>query len=82
MDEKQIEQTVLTTKIVLTLTVGEINKILAIISKYPFEEVSHLIGRIHEEGQPQINKVIADLQAASDKEASNKEAPTEGQPTV
>lgn len=71
MDEKQMEQAVLGSKIVLTLTVEEINKILSIISKYPFEEVAQLVRRVHDEGQPQINKVIADLQAKAAKEAES-----------
>lgn len=74
MDEKQMEQIVLSSKIVLTMTVEEINKILSIISKYPFDEVNQLIRRFHEEGQPQINAVIAKLQKEQTAEAAAAES--------
>jgi len=68
MTEQEIEQQVLNSKIILSLSVHEVNKLLSIVGKFPFEEVQTLIARIHEEGQPQINKIVADLKAAAEAE--------------
>ena len=70
MTEKELEQAVLGTTITLSLTVGEVNQVLAIIGKYPFDEVNRLVVRIHEEGQPQINKIVEDLKAKAEPEAT------------
>lgn len=64
MNEKEIEQAVLASKITLTLTVGEVNMVLGLIGKYPFEEVNGLVKRIHDEGQPQIQAFVEGLKAA------------------
>lgn len=61
--ELEREKTVLGTKVVLTLSVQQINGILAILGKYPFEEIQGIIGDIHRDCQPQVNKIIADLDA-------------------
>jgi len=61
MNEQQIEQAVLDSKLILSLTVKEINQMLTIVGRYPFDEVHALIQRIKEEGQPQINAILAKL---------------------
>lgn len=66
LNDKEMEQAILKSNIVLTLTVNETNQILSIIGKYPFEEVQNLIRRIQDEGQPQINAIAAKLTAASE----------------
>lgn len=67
--EQQLEQEVLGSKIVLTLSVHEVNQILSIIGKYPFEEVASLVQRIQTEGQPQINATISKLKAEDEANA-------------
>lgn len=68
--EKEIEHAVLGSKIVLTMSVHEINQILSIVGKYPFEEVQALVRNIQDAGQPQINATIAQLKAED--EAASK----------
>lgn len=68
--EKELEQAVLSSKIVLTLSVYQINQLLSIVGKYPFEEVQALIREIQDAGQPQINATIAKLKAED--EAADK----------
>lgn len=64
--EKELEQAVLASKIVLTLSVYQINQLLSVVGKFPFEEVQSLIREIQESGQPQINATIAKLRAEDD----------------
>lgn len=69
-NEKELEQAVLASKIVLTLSVHQINQLLSIVGKFPFEEVQSLIREIQEVGQPQINATITKLKAED--EAADK----------
>lgn len=64
LTDKEVEQAVLATKITLALTVAEVNMILGLIGKYPFEEVNGLVARVHEQGQPQIAAFVTKLQEA------------------
>lgn len=70
--ETEIERAVLSSKIVLTLSVHEVNQILSIIGKFPFEEVQALVRNIQDLGQPQINATITKLKAED--EANSKVA--------
>lgn len=38
----------------LELDVNEVNTILRVLSKHPFEEVFQLIGKIKQQGEPQV----------------------------
>lgn len=51
-------------EIELSLTLNEINIILASLSKHPFDEISQLIGKIRSQGEEQISA----LQAAAETE--------------
>lgn len=79
-NEQDIERAVLESTIGLTLTVDEVNKLLSIVSKFPFEEVSRLIARIHEEGQPQINATVAKLKAQAETETPKSPELVEAEP--
>ena len=63
MNDLEIEQAVLDSSITLTFKVSDINKLLSIVGKYPFEEVQALIHDIQNQGQPQINDTIVKLKA-------------------
>ena len=59
---QQIEAATLGSKISLNLTVREVNVILGLLGKYPFEEVNQLVSRIQEEGQPQVRKLVGEIE--------------------
>ena len=61
--KQQIEQEILTSKISLNLTVRDVNIIISLLSKYPFEEVNQLIGELQTAGQPQVRKLLAEVEA-------------------
>lgn len=55
--------------ITLSLTVKEVNTILATLAKHPFEEVFTLIGKVRDQGESQIeNKESADAAEAKEGE--------------
>lgn len=72
--KQQIEQEILTSKIALNLTVRDVNIIISLLSKYPFEEVNQLIGELQTAGQPQVRKLLAEVEA---KVAAASTAPTD-----
>ena len=43
----------------LELTVDETNTILRVLGKHPFEEVVSLIGKIKQQGEPQVQAMEA-----------------------
>jgi hypothetical protein len=50
----------------LDLTVQEVNTILRSLSKHPFEEIANLIGKIKQQGDPQVaelEKQLAEVKA-------------------
>lgn len=51
-----------TTELNLTLTITEINKILAILGKYPFDEIASLVTKIHSQGETQIKELQPQLE--------------------
>ena len=57
--------------ITLELTVDEANMILRVLGKHPFEEVVSVIGKIKQQGEPQV--AAAEAEAA--KAAELSEAP-------
>jgi hypothetical protein len=48
----------------LQLEINEVNMILAVLGKHPFEEVVALVSKIKTQGDPQA-QAIADAQAAT-----------------
>jgi len=48
----------------LQLEINEVNMILAVLGKHPFEEVVALVSKIKTQGDPQA-QAIADAQAAA-----------------
>jgi hypothetical protein len=49
----------------LELTVEECNLILRVLGKHPFEEVVSLITKIKEQGEPQVEEIIKQQEAAA-----------------
>jgi hypothetical protein len=45
----------------LDLTVQEVNTILRSLSKHPFEEIAALIGKIKQQGDPQVAEIEKQL---------------------
>lgn len=64
--EQEIEKAVLNSRLVITLSVREVNQLLSIVGRYPFDEVQGLVRRITEEGQPQVTATIAKLKAEAE----------------
>ena len=56
-------------EIEITLSLSEINVILAVLGKHPFDEISQLIGKIRSQGESAIQL----LQAESAEEATEEE---------
>ena len=47
-----------TTELNIVLTITDVNKLLAILGKYPFDEINTLIVKILEQGKAQIKELI------------------------
>lgn len=56
-------------EIEITLSLSEINVILTVLGKHPFDEISQLIGKIRSQGESAIQL----LQAESAEEATEEE---------
>jgi hypothetical protein len=54
----------------LELSIDEVNMILRTLGKHPFEEVVSLVGKIKEQGDPQVDEIVKAQQA----EAATTEA--------
>ena len=50
----------------LELEINEVNTILAVLGKHPFEEVASLVVKIKQQGDPQAEAIVA-AQAKADK---------------
>jgi uncharacterized protein YeeX (DUF496 family) len=48
----------------LELTIEEVNTILRSLGKHPFEEIVALIGKIKQQGEPQVDEIIRQADAA------------------
>jgi hypothetical protein len=48
----------------LDLTIDEVNMILRVLGKHPFEEVVAMINKIKEQGEPQVEEIIKQAEAA------------------
>ena len=53
----------------LELTVDEANMILRVLGKHPFEEVVSVIGKIKQQGEPQVAAAEAEAAKAAPAEA-------------
>ena len=58
----------------LELEINEVNTILAVLGKHPFEEVVALVSKIKTQGDPQA-QAIADAAAAAQQAAQAPQAP-------
>jgi hypothetical protein len=56
----------------IELTIDEVNMILRVLGKHPFEEVVAVISKIKEQGDPQAQEIIKQIEAA---QAAQAEAP-------
>jgi hypothetical protein len=50
----------------LTLTVDEVNVILASLGKHPFDQIAALVQKIKTQGQPQVNEKTPVEQGTTD----------------
>lgn len=48
----------------LELTIDEVNTILRVLGKHPFEEVVTLVTKIKQQGDPQVDAIVQAQQAA------------------
>jgi hypothetical protein len=48
----------------LDLNIDEVNMILRVLGKHPFEEVVSLVGKIKSQGDPQAEEIAKQLEAA------------------
>jgi uncharacterized protein YeeX (DUF496 family) len=48
----------------LELTIEEVNTILRSLGKHPFEEIVTLISKIKQQGEPQVDEIIRQADAA------------------
>lgn len=48
----------------LELSIEEVNTILRVLGKHPFDEVVALIGKIKGQGDPQVDELIKQAEAA------------------
>lgn len=71
-----LEKEVLASKISINMTVKDVNVILNILGKYPFDEVASVVTLLQNEGQPQVRKLVAEIEAKYQAEAE-KAAPQE-----
>jgi hypothetical protein len=53
-----------TTELNITLTITDVNKLLAILGKYPFDEINALIGKIYAQGEAQIKELLPPEESA------------------
>lgn len=51
-------------EVVLTLDAAEVNTILASLGKHPFDQISQLIEKIKQQGDPQVSKFLEKQMAA------------------
>jgi len=58
----------------LELEINEVNMILAVLGKHPFEEVANLVVKIKQQGDPQAEAIVA-AQATADKASAAAELP-------
>lgn len=58
------DETIFNSNVVITMTVNEVNKVLALMGKYPFEEVFAIVNKIKAEAQPQVDAIVAKVDAA------------------
>jgi len=58
----------------LELEINEVNTILAVLGKHPFEEVANLVVKIKQQGDPQAEAIVA-AQATADKASAAAELP-------
>lgn len=49
----------------LELTIDECNMILRVLGKHPFEEVVAVINKIKQQGEPQVEEIIKQQEAAA-----------------
>lgn len=49
----------------LELTIDECNMILRVLGKHPFEEVVSVINKIKSQGEPQVEEIIKQQEAAA-----------------
>jgi len=47
----------------LELTIDEVNMVLRTLGKHPFEEVVALVGKIKQQGDPQVDEIVKAQQA-------------------
>ena len=62
----------------LELEINEVNMILAVLGKHPFEEVANLVVKIKQQGDPQAEAIVAAhvaAQATADKASAAAELP-------
>jgi len=52
------------TMIKLDLSIDEVNTILRVLGKHPFEEVVSLVSKIKQQGDPQAEEIAKQLEAA------------------
>ena len=48
----------------LELSIDEINMILRVLGKHPFEEVVAVVSKIKQQGDPQVDELIKQAEAA------------------
>jgi hypothetical protein len=69
----------------LQLEINEVNMILAVLGKHPFEEVVALVSKIKTQGDPQAQAIADAAQAIADaapvESAPVESAPVESAPT-
>jgi len=49
----------------LELSIDEVNMVLRVLGKHPFEEVVTVINKIKQQGDPQVDAIVAAAQAAA-----------------
>ena len=53
----------------LDLSIEEVNTILRVLGKHPFEEVVSLVGKIKSQGDPQAEEIAKQIEATKAAEA-------------
>jgi hypothetical protein len=59
----------------LELEINEVNMILAVLGKHPFEEVASLVVKIKQQGDPQAEAIAKAAQATADQASAAAELP-------
>jgi len=54
----------------LELTIDEVNMVLRTLGKHPFEEVVALVGKIKQQGDPQVDEIVKAQQAEAAAQAA------------